>query len=434
MGVTQSKAKASPQHGTSVDEQDSDGVSRLMRASANGDTQTVKSLLDEGAQVNLKDNKGASALHYACTGGLALHDIADWDADRIMLVIPHLNDPSDTVKVLLDHGAQVDLQMENGWFALMVASGCGFFKTVHMLLDHGAQVDLQNEDGGSALRAASYYGHPEVVRVLLDRGAQVDLQKEDGGSALMGASYYGHLEVVRVLLDRGAQVDLQKEDGGSALMGASYYGHLEVVRVLLDRGAQVDLQKEDGGSALMVASYFGHTEVVRVLLDRGAQAGLQDEYGNSALKQAQDKGHHEVIQLLLDHGAGDKHGSHDSAASGPSEHDKPVKLPQRTDSEIRQEQPPSSSLTLPNAFRELLPLASEWQNIGTLLEIPPGTLEDIKSNNPHRVKDCLREMLTEWLKTTDPHPTWENLAEAIHPFNQIKAMEIRHKYCTTLTS
>ncbi len=86
MAETQSKSKALPQHGTSVDEQDSDGVSRLMRASANGDTQTVKSLLDEGAQVNLKDNKGASALHNACSGRLALlGDIADWDYDRYML-------------------------------------------------------------------------------------------------------------------------------------------------------------------------------------------------------------------------------------------------------------------------------------------------------------------------------------------------------------
>ena len=90
----------------------------------------------------------------------------------------------------------------------------------------------------------------------------------------------------------------------------------------------------------------------------------------------------------------------------------------------------SPSLTLSNTFRELLPLASEWQNIGTFLEIPPGKLKTIKSDNPNKVKDCLREMLTEWLDTTDPHPTWENLAEAIHPFNQNKAMKIHHKYCT----
>ena len=83
------------------------------------------------------------------------------------------------------------------------------------------------------------------------------------------------------------------------------------------------------------------------------------------------------------------------------------------------------------ALWKLLPLASEWQNIGTFLEIPPGKLKTIKSDNPNKVKDCLREMLTEWLDTTDPHPTWENLAKAIHPFSKNIAME---KYCNTLTS
>ncbi len=412
MAETQSKPKASPQHGTSVDEQDSDGLSRLMRASANGDTQTVKSLLDEGAQVNSKDDERLSALHHACSGGLFTRDDrADWDVDRIMLEISHLNDPSDTVKVLLDHGAQVDLQDKYGKSALILASMCGHFETVHMLLDHGARVDLRIKG-----------------------------------------------------------------------------------RV----------------SALMFASYFGHTEVVRILLDYGAQVGLQDEYGDYVLKLAQDKGHHEVVQLLLDHGAGDKHGSHDSAASGPSEHDKPVKLPQRTDSEMSPQEETSvllekntaqitentaqitentaqitentkqitesksqitektsqitentsqieelkamfasmqlklgnlqpiknnpshypTSLTLRDVYRELLPLASKWHEIGILLNIKPEQLDPIESNHPNDVKRCLSETIKEWLNGIDPPPTWEELLEAVKLVNKNKAEDIRIKYCT----
>ncbi len=442
MAETQSKLKASPQHGTSVDELDSEGVSRLMRASANRDTQTVKSLLDEGAQVNLKDNKGVCALHRACSGGLALRDDRDdWVHYRFM---PRLNDQSDTVKVLLDHGAQVDSQDKNGVSALMVASFFGLFKTVHVLLDHGAQVDFKEESRWSALMIASYLGHTEVVRVLLDHGAQVDLQMEKEISALMYASCFGHIEVVRVLLDHGAQVD------------------------------------------------------------------LQDEYGASALKVAQDEGHHEVVQLLLDHGAGDKHGSHDSAASGPSEHDKPVKLPQRTDSEMSPQEETSvilekhtaqitenkaqitenkaqitenttqitentkqitesksqvtenttqinqlkamfasmqlkfgnlqpiknnpshypTSLTPRDVYRELLPLASKWNKIGILLNIKPEQLDTIKSNNPEDVEDCLLETIKGWLNGIDPRPTWEELVEAVKPFNENKAEDIRIKYCT----
>ncbi len=61
--------------------------------------------------------------------------------------------------------------------------------------------------------------------------------------------------------------------------------------------------------------------------------------------------------------------------------------------------------------------------MGTFLEIPPGKLKTIKSDNPNKGEDCLREMLTEWLDTTDPHPTWENLAKAIQPFSKNIAMD-----------
>ena len=61
--------------------------------------------------------------------------------------------------------------------------------------ENGAQVDLQKENGWCALMSASQNGHTEVVKILLENGAQVDLQN-NGFSALMIASLNGHAEVV----------------------------------------------------------------------------------------------------------------------------------------------------------------------------------------------------------------------------------------------
>ena len=47
-----------------------------------------------------------------------------------------------------------------------------------VLLENGAQVDLQNVHGLSALMVASQSGHAEVVKLLLDNGAQIHLKKE----------------------------------------------------------------------------------------------------------------------------------------------------------------------------------------------------------------------------------------------------------------
>ncbi|CAI8045391.1 Kinase D-interacting substrate of 220 kDa, partial [Geodia barretti] len=58
----------------------------------------------------------------------------------------------------------------------MYASENGHVEVVDKLLQHGATVDLQKENGWSSLMAASLDGHVEVVDKLIQHGATVDLQ------------------------------------------------------------------------------------------------------------------------------------------------------------------------------------------------------------------------------------------------------------------
>ncbi len=64
------------------------------------------------------------------------------------------------------------------------------------------------------------------------------------------------------------------------------------------------------------------------------------------------------------------------------------------------------------------------------VNIKPEQLDTIKSNNPEDVEDCLLETIKEWLNGINPRPTWEELVEAVKPFNENKAEDIRIKYCT----
>lgn len=86
------------------------------------------------------------------------------------------------------------------------------------------------------------------------------------------------------------------------------------------------------------------------------------------------------------------------------------------------------SLNLPNLLKELLPLASEWQTIGTLLGIPEGQLKVIRHDYHHQAKDCLREMISIWLKMVDPKQTLETLVEAVEVVDKMKAQDIKTKY------
>lgn len=90
---------------------------------------------------------------------------------------------------------------------------------------------------------------------------------------------------------------------------------------------------------------------------------------------------------------------------------------------------PKLELQLPNAFRMLLPVADNWQNIGILLHIPDEKLTSIVSERLPYAVDNLREMLRVWLKQTDPKPSWEAIVEAVKPFDAKKADEINTVLC-----
>ena len=76
-------------------------------------------------------------------------------------------------------------------------------------------------------------------------------------------------------------------------------------------------------------------------------------------------------------------------------------------------------------FRELIPLAARWKTIGTLLGISEDTIDKIKADE-EGVDDCLRKMLSEWLKAVDPPSTWRSLADAVEAIDLSKTQKMRN--------
>ena len=107
-----------------------------------------------------------------------------------------------TVKLLLERGADPNLADASGSTALMWA--VPDVEKVRLLLAHGANVNARSESQRTALIvAASYPGTVDLLRLLLDRGA--DLHAKDGGeaTALSLAVRSADVQVVRFLVERG---------------------------------------------------------------------------------------------------------------------------------------------------------------------------------------------------------------------------------------
>ena len=103
------------------------------------------------------------------------------------------------VELLLKRGADINLQNSGGVTALSAAAYCGRKRMVEMLLQHGAEI-------GMALAVSAQGGQERVVDLLLRRGAEIDLQDRYGCSSLVHAAYFNRPAVVLRLLRAGADM------------------------------------------------------------------------------------------------------------------------------------------------------------------------------------------------------------------------------------
>jgi hypothetical protein len=94
--------------------------------------------------------------------------------------------------------------LESVAMPLYYAGLLGLSTVTRLLLDKGANVNVQGECYSNALQAASARGHEAVVKTLLDQGADVNAQGGEYGNALQAASLERHEQIVKTLLDAGA--------------------------------------------------------------------------------------------------------------------------------------------------------------------------------------------------------------------------------------
>jgi hypothetical protein len=103
---------------------------------------------------------------------------------------------------------------------LRLAAEGGFVETVRALVEAGAEVDHASNDGHTALWVAALHGQVEALQALLAAGAEVDLADNDGWTALWVAAYCGHVLAIRVLLNAGADINRASNDGRTPLAAA----------------------------------------------------------------------------------------------------------------------------------------------------------------------------------------------------------------------
>ena len=229
------------------------------------------------------------------------------------LIFACTNQYVDIVRLLLCANANVNLQDENTWTALMVM--CDLEnpdeKLVEMIIQSGADlnmhitVDIEIQE--TALMLAVENGNSNIVKCLLDEGAFVDGVNDKGVTALKITCRYGNSEIMRILLDYGADPNFQDDiHYTTALHVACHYQFTELVDILLLYDADPNLQDINGDTALILAC--DHSECPRdpsipvMLLSADANSSIKNESGKTAIMTAAMSGYEEGIEAMLNVG------------------------------------------------------------------------------------------------------------------------------------
>jgi ankyrin repeat protein len=251
--------------------EDGFGSSVLMHSASKGSIAIVQTLIGAGADVNAKNQRGATPLHWAVA------------------------DPA-KVKLLLGTGAAVDPKTVEGRTPLYVAATMAQGDaSIRFLIEAGADVNAATLVGATPLFPA-VNSSVETTRLLLDHGANPNHATRSGVTPIL---FTRDAAVVALLVARGADVRAQSKVGETALMDVAARGDLAAAKILLQHGADVNAVDHRGYTALVLAAQYDGdaVELVRLLLAHGADINATAQ-GETALSLAARRGETAVTKLL----------------------------------------------------------------------------------------------------------------------------------------
>ena len=255
-------------------------------------------------RINIRNESGESLLHVAVMKDnilvtqLLIENGSDVNArDQNGITPLHLTNKLEIAKLLLENGANVKALSNtkynaNKWcnhqeYAIFWKS----IDIVKLFLDNGADVDAKCNCGTTTLHLAARnpYNGIELAKILLDKGADVDNRNNKGETALhLHVKYSADIDMTKLLVDSGADVNAEDFDGNKILHNLASSSNEEpngeVLKYLLENGAGIDEINEEGATPLQVAiASIGNFHIAIQLIENGANVNVIDKFGRTAL-------------------------------------------------------------------------------------------------------------------------------------------------------
>lgn len=225
--------------GNEIDRKSEDGRTPLTFAAYRNDIDTVKSLIELGANVHVpfSNESKETLLHYSIKG------------KNIELT-----------KILLDKKVDVNVRDDFNATPLYYAVQNGDLETVILLLAAGAKPIKIS--GVSILHKAILNNDINIVNALVAAGADVNEVLPLEYSFLQSALLEHRFELAKILIAGGANINIKNPDGLTLLQEAVLRGNLETVKLLIK---SKHISEEDLTKGIEISHFHNAHEMTKTL-------------------------------------------------------------------------------------------------------------------------------------------------------------------------
>jgi ankyrin repeat protein len=334
-------AKFLLEQGANINARGAGGATMLMKFAEMGSIESVRFLLQNGADTSVKNVFGQNAADLAKAHGngdaakllsgqkVSPGPSAQGKLDQDLVQAVALNDLA-RARELLSRGASREARLSaDGFPVLTTAASAGHLEMVRLLVEQGANVNAKGPVGMTALMLASSSGRTEIVRFLLDHGADFNAKAFGGQTAMLLAANEGRSEVVELLASRGSRIDpkaniitenpefaeLNKTAAKSSAKTPATSTAKSPAKTaakspktapsssLAGVMGKLAIESRTSVSALINAAAKGDTATIKVLQQQGADINGVDINHKSALLSAAESRHPQTALYLIDQGA-----------------------------------------------------------------------------------------------------------------------------------